>query len=98
MKRVIFSLPDDLLEAIDQEAKYNCMTRSNLMRQALVSYLRPAARASRQQENTDDDKLAELYTDPEELLKILQQQKLRASVKAMLRDAKKQRARRNNSK
>jgi hypothetical protein len=91
MKRVLLSLPADLLAAIDHEAKYNYMTRSDLMRRALIWYLRPAAQARRQAGFTEDEQPEELYTNPEELLKILQQQKLRAGIQAMLRDAKRQR-------
>lgn len=98
MKRVLFCLPEALLTAIDREAQANYITRSDLMRRALIFYLQPT-RAARHQEATDDDKDADpLYVDPKELLEILQQQKLRASVKAMLRNAKRQRARRNSSK
>lgn len=98
MKRIIFSLPEDLLAAIDQEAKYNCTTRSNLVRQALVWYLRPTARTKRQVQDEaagDDTEIDSLHVDPEELLKILKQQKLRAGIRAMLRDAKRQRAQHN---
>lgn len=97
MKRVLLCLPEELLTAVDREAKSNFMTRSDLMRRALLWYLRPAARAQRQEDAIVEEELEELYSDPEELLKILQQQKLRAGVQAMLRDMKRRQAKRRSA-
>ena len=92
MRRVLFSLPDELLSAVDRDAKANYMTRSDLIRHALLWYLRPAARAQRQEGSIVESEPEELYTDPEELLRILQGQKLRAGIQRVLRDMKRRQA------
>lgn len=79
MKRVLLSLPDDLLAALDHEAKAYYMTRSELMRRALIHYLQPAApprfiddgRERVQDVVASNDKASQLYTDPEELINIV---------------------------
>lgn len=96
MKRVLFSLPEELLIAVDREAQANYMTRSDLIRRALLWYLRPAARAQRQEGAIVEEELDEMYTDPEEVLKILQDQKLRAGIRVILRNMKQQRAGRSS--
>jgi len=100
MKRVLLRMPEELLSAIDKEAQFNYMTRSDLMRRAFIWYLRPAARARREAGETDEEEpvLEELYTDPRELLEILQHQKSRAGIKRMLRDMKRRQADRRSGK
>jgi len=82
-KRFMISLPSQLVEAVDRQAKADYTTRSGLVRQALMEYLRPV----------DDGQLEgqELYTDPEEVLRMLQQRKLRASVQMAQRQMKRDR-------
>lgn len=98
MARVLLCLPKGLLEATDQEARLNYMSRSDLMRRALLWYLRPAAKARRHDGHTEEEETEELYTDPGELLKILQHQKARASIRAMLREQKKHRQKERSQK
>lgn len=77
-------MPEGLLHAIDNEARAHYITRSELMRRALIFYLHPEAGIDRPVRPTD------LYTNPEELMKILNHQKLGASLRVMLRNMKQQ--------
>jgi metal-responsive CopG/Arc/MetJ family transcriptional regulator len=81
-KRVLVSLPPALLAAVDRQAKADFVSRSELMRRALLEYLRPIDSQANEEE---------LYTDPEEVLRILQRRKLRHSLQKLQREAKQRR-------
>jgi hypothetical protein len=92
MKRVLLCMPEELFTAVDKEARYNFMKRSDLMRRALIWYLRPASNSNCRckSETVPNEDGEALYTNPEELLKILNQQRLREGIKRMLREMKRQ--------
>jgi metal-responsive CopG/Arc/MetJ family transcriptional regulator len=81
-KRFLINVPTSLLDAVDRQAAADYMSRSELVRRALLEYLRPI-----------DGQLDEhqLFTDPEEILRILQQRRLRASLQKMQREVKRER-------
>jgi len=79
-------LPADLVEAIDKEATHSFVTRSAMMRQMLVAYLRPGPGALPQPVAAKEHE--ELYVDPDDLIKSLQRQKQLATVRALLRERK----------
>ena len=83
MKQFTLRLSDELTNVIDQEAVYNHMTRAAMIRRMLIAYLRPDAIAGQNHED--------LYADPEELHKIIQQQKLSASVRSALKARRRRR-------
>jgi|GEM_PF-6610553 len=89
-KRILLSMPAELLAAIDHEASSYYMTRSDLMRRALIWYLQPQSRLGSLNPSQGNDSDG-LCTNPEELLKILQHQKLLNGVKAIQYNMKKQR-------
>jgi hypothetical protein len=78
-KRVLISLPENLLMAVDRQAKVDYVRRSEFVRRALLEYLRPVEAQGGEQD---------LFTDPDELLRILRARKLRASLQQMLKDAR----------
>jgi metal-responsive CopG/Arc/MetJ family transcriptional regulator len=100
MKRILLNLSDDLVKAIDNEAYYNSMTRTGMIRRMLISYLRPETTDRTDSSNTHEPANAhqDLYANPDEMLKILQHRRLLAGVRKMLNDAKKERSRRNTDK
>lgn len=71
--RLTISLPQGLLELVDQAAKADFTTRSDIIRIALLWYLRPQGRD-----------LAE--TDPEAIFKTLKHRRSMATLRAMLKD------------
>jgi metal-responsive CopG/Arc/MetJ family transcriptional regulator len=81
-KRVLINLQSNLLAAADRQAGADFISRSELVRRALLEYLRPIDGQADEQE---------LYTDPEEVLRILQRRKLRASLQKMHRDMRRRR-------
>ena len=83
MKQFTLRLSDELIDAIDQEAVYNHMTRAGMIRRMLIAYLRPDTVAG---QNHKD-----LYADPEELHKIIQHQRLSASVRSALKARRRRR-------
>lgn len=91
MRRVLLCLPAELLEAVDKEAQCSYTSRSDMIRHALLWYLRPAARARRNVGATEELEPEELYADTEAVYKILQRQKLRAGVRAILREHRRKR-------
>lgn len=78
----------ELLAATDRQAKADYTTRSGLIRHALLDYLRPPSGKPNKQDQQDEQ---ELYTDPEEVLNILQRRKLKHSLQQMLRDNRRRR-------
>jgi metal-responsive CopG/Arc/MetJ family transcriptional regulator len=78
-KRILISLPAGLLAALDRQAQTDFSSRSEMVRRALLEYLRPM------KGRLDED---ELFTDPEELRVLLQHRKLRASVQKMVKEMK----------
>ena len=85
-KRFNVSLPEDLVRAVDRQAKAYYTTRSGLIRDALMEYL-----LSKKDQPEDD----ELFTDPEVVLRILQQQKSHEYLKKLLRERKYRQSNRN---
>ncbi|MEK7594148.1 MAG: ribbon-helix-helix domain-containing protein [Patescibacteria group bacterium] len=73
MGRINLSIPEGLLELVDKEAERAFTTRSDIMRTALLWYLKPQGRELNQ-------------TDPEIILKTLQQQHTKVAVRKMLLD------------
>jgi metal-responsive CopG/Arc/MetJ family transcriptional regulator len=71
MRRVTISINDGLLDMIDKAAEKDFTTRSDIIRMAVLWYLRPQGRD-----------LAEVDTDT--ILKTLQHRKARAGVKKMM--------------
>ncbi|HEX7259571.1 MAG TPA: ribbon-helix-helix domain-containing protein [Candidatus Saccharimonadia bacterium] len=68
------SMQVELLNRLDDAARQEYTTRSDLIRTAVLWYLRP--------QGPELDR-----TDPDLIVKTLQQRKLRAGVKKMLKDA-----------
>ena len=104
-KKVLFNLSPELLAAVDHEAKAYYMTRSELIRRALIHYLQPAAApkcSDDARERIGDmtqtkSKADDLYTDPEELYKIIHHQKMRAGIRSLVYNMKKQQSKRQPS-
>lgn len=71
--RINLSIPTGLLKLVDEAARQDFATRSDLIRQALIWYLRPQGRELDQ-------------ADPEVILKTLQQRHLHNEVKKMLKN------------
>lgn len=71
--RISLTIPEGLLKKVDEAAKQDYTTRSDLIRVALLWYLRPQGRELDQ-------------TDPEVILRTLQQRHLHNEVKKMLKD------------
>ncbi|HEX7633108.1 MAG TPA: ribbon-helix-helix domain-containing protein [Candidatus Saccharimonadales bacterium] len=71
--RIQLTLPAGLLKLVDQAAEEDFTTRSDMIRMAILWYLRPQGRELNQ-------------ADPEEILKTLQHRKTRVAVKKMLRE------------
>jgi len=74
MVRINLSIQDGLLDMVDQAAKKDFTTRSDIMRTALLWYLRPQGR--------DLDQ-----ADAKEILKVLQHRRSRAAIKKLASDA-----------
>lgn len=72
MQRINLTISEGLLELVDKEAENDFTTRSDMIRTALLWYLRPQGRELDQ-------------TDPDTILKTLQQRHMRVEVKKMLR-------------
>jgi metal-responsive CopG/Arc/MetJ family transcriptional regulator len=68
MRRINISIPDGLLALIDEAAAKDFTSRSDIIRVAVLWYLRPQGR--------DLDQ-----ADPEVILKTLQHRKMRAALK-----------------
>mgnify|MGYP001604753500 CR=1 FL=1 len=68
MKRINISIADGLLEMVDKVAAEDFTTRSDIIRAALLWYLRPQGR-----------ELA--HTDPKEILKTLKRRQTHAAMK-----------------
>lgn len=75
MKRINISVADGLLEMIDRAAADDFTTRSDIVRAALLWYLRPQGRELAQ-------------TDPKEILKTLKQRQTQAAMKQLFKDVK----------
>ena len=71
MGRVTISISEGLLDMVDEAAEKDYTTRSDIIRMAVLWYLRPQGRD-----------LAE--ADPDTILKTLQHRKARAGFKKML--------------
>jgi metal-responsive CopG/Arc/MetJ family transcriptional regulator len=74
MRRITLSIPDGLLQMIDEAAAKDFTSRSDIIRMAALWYLRPQGRDLNE-------------VDPEAILKTLQHRRARAGLKKMLRDA-----------
>lgn len=72
-RRINISIPDGLLDMIDEAAKKDFTNRSDIIRAAVLWYLRPQGRDFGQ-------------ADPDEVLKTLQNRKLRAAIKKSLKE------------
>ena len=72
MQRVNISMSKQLLELIDKEAGCDFTTRSDIIRIATLWYLRPQGRELRQ-------------TDPETILRTLQDQRRKQGINLLLR-------------
>lgn len=73
MERISLSIAPELLKIIDQAATKDYTTRSDIIRMAVLWYLRPQGRELDQ-------------ADPDAVLKTLQHRKSRADIKKMLDD------------
>ena len=73
MTRITISIPAGLLELADQAAKEDFTTRSDIIRAALLWYLRPLGRQTQQ-------------LDLEKVLETLQNRKLSAALRKMTKD------------
>lgn len=74
MGRIMISIPDGLLDMVDKAAKEDYTTRSDMIRMAILWYLRPQGRDLNQ-------------TDPDVILKTLEHRKALVGIKKMLKDA-----------
>lgn len=74
MVRITISISKGLLEMADEAAKDDFTTRSDIIRMALLWYLRPQGRDLAQ-------------ADPDVILKTLQHRKARVGIRQMLKDA-----------
>ena len=73
MNRISLSLAEDVISMVDKAAAQDFTTRSDVIRMAILWYLRPQGRDLNQ-------------ADPDEILKTLQHRKTRADVRKMVRD------------
>lgn len=73
MRRINISINDGLLSMVDEAAIKDFTTRSDIIRTALLWYLRPQGRELNQ-------------VDPDEIYKTLKNRKDRASMKKMFKD------------
>lgn len=73
MRRINISINDGLLDMVDQAAEKDFTTRSDVIRSALLWYLRPQGRDLNQ-------------ADPAMVLKTLQHRKTSAGLKKMIQD------------
>ena len=73
MGRIMISMPASLLDMVDKAAKEDFTTRSDIIRMAVLWYLRPQGRDLAQ-------------TDPDIILKTLQHRKARVGIRQMLKD------------
>ncbi len=73
MQRINLSISEGLLEIVDEEAKRDFTTRSDIIRTALLWYLRPQGRELNQ-------------ADPDVILSTLQRKRARVAVNKMIRD------------
>lgn len=73
MKQIAISIPNDLLKQVDEAAKQDYTSRSDIIRIALLWYLRPQGRD-----------LAKL--SPEEIYKILNNRRMRAYFNKIKKD------------
>jgi Arc/MetJ-type ribon-helix-helix transcriptional regulator len=71
-RRINISIPDGLLDMIDDAAKKDFTNRSDIIRAAVLWYLRPQGRDFGQ-------------ADPDEVLKTLQNRRLKAAAKKRLK-------------
>jgi hypothetical protein len=74
MGRIMISIPDGLLDMVDKAAAEDYTTRSDIIRMAILWYLRPQGRDLAQ-------------TDPDVILKTLERRKALVGIKQMLKDA-----------
>ena len=80
-KRVLLCMPPALVDAVDRQARAELTTRSDVLRRAVMEYLRCS---------DSSDNPVELFTDPDELVRMIRMRKLRLSVRAMLNERKRQ--------
>jgi metal-responsive CopG/Arc/MetJ family transcriptional regulator len=73
MRRITLNIYDGLLDMIDEAAEQDFTTRSDIIRTALLWYLRPQGRELAQ-------------TDPKLILKTLQKRDSQAKMRKMLKD------------
>ncbi len=73
MRRVLISIPEGLVEIVDEAAKKDFTSRSGIVRSALLLYLRPQGRDLNE-------------VDPDFILKTLKQRKLKVGIHKMLHD------------
>jgi len=71
--RIMITIPDGLLDMVDKAAQEDYTTRSDVIRMAILWYLRPQGRDLAQ-------------ADPDTILKTLQHRKARVGIKKMLED------------
>lgn len=74
-ERILISIPTGLLEMVDEAAEKDFTTRSDVIRAAVLWYLRPQGR--------DLDQ-----ADPEVILKVLQHRKSQIALRHLVRKAK----------
>jgi hypothetical protein len=77
-RRFNISLPENLVKAVDRQAKAYYTTRSGLIRDALMNYL-----LAKDGKLGDED---ELFIDPEEVFRIMRNRKADAYLKKILRE------------
>ncbi|HEX5744484.1 MAG TPA: ribbon-helix-helix domain-containing protein [Candidatus Saccharimonadales bacterium] len=75
MQRITISIQSGLLDIVDKAAEEDFTTRSDIIRAAILWYLRPHGRELAQ-------------TDPETVLKTLQHRRARAAMKDIIREMK----------
>ena len=71
--RIQLALPQGLLKIVDEAAEHDYTTRSDIIRTALLWYLRPQGRDFNQ-------------VEPDEILKTLQHRKMQVGVREMTKD------------
>ena len=72
--RIAITLSQDLIDLADKAAEKDFTTRSDIIRTALLWYLRPQGRELDQ-------------TDPETILRVLNQRRLKSAVRKSLKDS-----------